>query len=118
MTGSLEIEYKATKLAIVEETDRQSASFYTLRYQQGNLASLPENICQFPNIVIIDFSKNKLKDLTNLCCLKLLDTLNLSKKHISKNTSFLVFLPIIFTTFGFFSQFNRLHRTWSFSVSA
>jgi hypothetical protein len=60
MTGSLEIEYKATKLAIVEETDRQSASFYTLRYQQGNLASLPENICQFPNIVIIDFSKNKL----------------------------------------------------------
>ena len=79
MTGSLEIEYKATKLAIVEETDRQSASFYTLRYQQGNLASLPENICQFPNIVIIDFSKNKLKDLTNLCCLKLLDTLNLSK---------------------------------------
>lgn len=79
MTGSLEIEYKAKKLAIVEEIDMQSASFYTLRYRQGNLASLPENICQFPNIVIIDFSKNKLKDLTNLCCLKLLDTLNLSK---------------------------------------
>jgi hypothetical protein len=96
MTGSLEIEYKATKLAIVEETDRQSASFYTLRYQQGNLASLPENICQFPNIVIIDFSKNKLKDLTNLClnCEKNPNVVNM----IGKKTKNDVFFEICFLT--------------------
>ncbi|CAC5365954.1 unnamed protein product [Mytilus coruscus] len=67
-------------------------SYYKIVYQQGHLKEIPDILCKNNKIVEINLSANQIENITNLECLHILDTLNLSSNMISRleNTTFRV----------------------------
>lgn len=59
-----------------------SKSFHSVSYTHSFLSRLPDNICSFPKIVIVNFSHNLLTEIGEIRCLVFLDTLKLSSNRI------------------------------------
>ena len=57
-------------------------NYYVLDSYNGNMSSFPENICRYPNLVKIKIVLHKLEKITDLSCLKNLDTLYLDYNYI------------------------------------
>ena len=49
----------------------------------GRLKELPNNFCDFPGILEMDISQNKISELQQLSCLSVLDTFNISYNRLS-----------------------------------
>lgn len=66
-------------------------TLYETTHRNGHLTRFPENMCDFAeSLVKVDFSYNRLGDISAIRCLKKLDTLRLDANRISaiRNTSF------------------------------
>lgn len=83
MTRLLRIQYVNTTgyLHLVKEDDKNY--IHILNEHGGNLSSIPENICSFSNIVEINLTRQKIRNLRDLSCLKFLDTLDLHSNIIT-----------------------------------
>lgn len=79
----LGIDYEQTTgRPFVYDKYSRNLSYYDLDYQHGHLSYFPDNICKFSNIVWLNFSSNVIENITDLSCLNLLDTLDLSHNRI------------------------------------
>ncbi|CAG2230867.1 unnamed protein product [Mytilus edulis] len=59
-----------------------AVNFYNLIYTYGNITDIPSSVCNFSTIVYIDLSFNQIKDIRNIACLSILDTLLLAGNKI------------------------------------
>ncbi|CAG2222715.1 unnamed protein product [Mytilus edulis] len=77
---------------------------YSLYHRNGNLTFLPNNICKFNGLFIIDLSFNKIKSIDEISCLTNLDTFLLRGNNVQflKNNTFLQmkFIRIIDLSFN------------------
>lgn len=65
-------------------SENVSNSIMQLLHPNGYLSSIPENICDFENIVYLDLSFNKITNFDNITCLKNLSVINLSQNQLTK----------------------------------
>lgn len=65
-------------------SENVSNSIMQLVHPNGYLSSLPENICDFENIVYLDLSFNRITKFGNISCLKNLSTINLSQNRLTR----------------------------------
>ncbi|KAK3085799.1 hypothetical protein FSP39_008835 [Pinctada imbricata] len=88
--GTLYIEYINSKGWNQLIEDSNSLNHFTrVDHTTGFMSELPQNICDFPNLVHIDFSGNDIHETGGLSCMRYLDTVILSGNRISsvgKNT--------------------------------
>ena len=60
-----------------------SKNISKLIHKNGFLSRIPDNICQFSDLVVVDLSQNRLSALINVNCLQRLDTLILKNNWIT-----------------------------------
>ncbi|OWF39019.1 Slit-like 3 protein [Mizuhopecten yessoensis] len=76
---------------IVNVTDRTPSSFDSVVHISGRLEYFPENVCDFPHLVTVDFSENRIHHISNISCLSQIDSLKLkgNKLKFILNTTFI-----------------------------
>lgn len=67
-----------------ESTGDVEYDIYFLDKSNSYLSFVPNNVCDYPEIVSINLSNNKLRKLTNLGCITNLTSLDLSHNRITK----------------------------------
>ncbi|VDH99276.1 Hypothetical predicted protein [Mytilus galloprovincialis] len=88
----VEMDNNNNSILIESSTSFSMFSLYFHVYTFYNdLRKLPSNICEFPTIVKIDLSFNKIKDIDLVSCITLLDTFILNHNLVEylSNTTFL-----------------------------
>ena len=96
--------------------DNQDFPYQVVEHTHGELTNIPENKCQFDRIVKMDLSGNFITEVGDINCLKMLDTINLSRNRITfiSNDSFasLIYLRDIDFSFNDIRkiQVNTLSR--------
>lgn len=83
LKGALYIEYKSL-IGFAKIVSKNKYQLYDLEHHHGFLKEFPDNICNFPTIVRIDLSWNRIQFLPSLECLQSLDSLILSDNKIKR----------------------------------
>ena len=66
----------------VKPSDSNS-TYYNLEYLDGRLTSFPENLCSFPNLLLITFANNFITDIGNVSCLTELNELYVQNNKLT-----------------------------------
>ncbi|VDI41136.1 Hypothetical predicted protein [Mytilus galloprovincialis] len=75
----LEYSRRGGTAQLIGNTTRTNAR---LVHSNGFLSKLPDNVCEFVNLVEIEATYNKISSIGNISCLQMLDTLDLSFNSI------------------------------------
>ncbi|XP_063412075.1 protein toll-like [Mytilus trossulus] len=92
LIGSIRLEPRGEQGFVIVSGVANDTLLNKILYQQGNLNVFPSSLCEFRNIVDINFSQNQIENIPDIACLHILDTLNLSFNRIERltNTTFRV----------------------------
>ncbi|XP_052073858.1 toll-like receptor 13 [Mytilus californianus] len=87
----LSVEMDTSNISILTVSSTSNNSYYHLNTSYNGLHSFPGNICDFPKIVLMDLSFNKIKDIDLVSCITFLDTFILHHNLVEylSNTTFL-----------------------------
>lgn len=70
--------------AVLVDVNKGGNSVFILNHVDGRLKEVPENICNFADsLVEMDMTNNYIEDITEVGCLKMLDTLKLDYNQIT-----------------------------------
>ncbi|XP_052100724.1 toll-like receptor 8 isoform X3 [Mytilus californianus] len=83
LKGDLFIEYNSL-IGFAKIVSKNKYQLYDLEHHHGFLKEFPDNICNFPTIVRMDLSWNRIQFLPSLECLQSLDSLILSDNKIKR----------------------------------
>ena len=90
-TSYLKVEYRTRRgHAELLLYDNQDFPYQIVEHIDGELTNIPENKCRFDRTVKMDLSGNFITEVGDITCLKMLDTINLSRNRITfiSNDSF------------------------------
>ncbi|XP_071135519.1 protein toll-like [Mytilus edulis] len=81
LTYDLVLEYtrRGGTAQLIGDTTVANARFV---HSKGFLSKLPNNVCEFVNLIEIEATNNKISSIGNISCLHILDTLDLSHNSI------------------------------------
>ncbi|CAC5367117.1 LGR4 [Mytilus coruscus] len=87
----LSVEMDTSNNSTLIESSTSYRLYYHVYAFDNDLRSFPSNICEFPKIVLIDLSFNKIKDIDLVPCITFLDTFILKHNLVEylSNTTFL-----------------------------
>ena len=68
---------------MVVRPEETNSTYYNLDHQDGRVAAIPENLCMFPNLVILNLANNFIDQLENISCILELNQLNVQNNRIT-----------------------------------
>ena len=68
---------------MVVRLEETNSTYYNLDHQGGRITAIPENVCMFPNLVILNLAKNFIDQLANISCILELNQLYVQNNRIT-----------------------------------
>ena len=68
---------------MVVRPEETNSTYYNLDHQGGRITAIPENLCMFPNLVILNLANNFIHQLENISCILELNQLNVQNNRIT-----------------------------------
>ena len=68
---------------MVVRPEETNSTYYNLDHQGGRITAIPENLCMFPNLVILNLADNFIHELENISCILELNQLNVQNNRIT-----------------------------------
>ena len=68
---------------VVVRPEETNSTYYNLDHQGGRITAIPENLCMFPYIVILNLANNFIEQLENISCILELNQLNVQNNRMT-----------------------------------